>query len=76
MRALRAAWAAALAPLLCAQAANLNISDLIAAQRKQIEAADFRATGHLVSIDAAGTRLSFPITIKARWLPSRAPRLG
>jgi hypothetical protein len=70
MRALRAAWAAALAPLLCAQAANLNINDLIATQRKQIEAADFRATGHLVSIDAAGARLSFPITIKARWLPS------
>ncbi len=48
MRALRAAWAAALAPLLCAQAANLNINDLLATQRKQIETADFRATGHLV----------------------------
>ncbi len=68
MRALRFAWMAALAPLLCAQAVNIN--DLIAMQRKQIEAADFRATGHLVSIDAAGARLSFPITIKARWLPS------
>ncbi len=66
MRALRFAWMAALAPLLCAQAVNIN--DLIATQRKQIEAADFRATGHLVSIDAAGVRLSFPITIKARWL--------
>ena len=68
MRALRFAWMAALAPLLCAQAVNIN--DLIAKQRKQIEAADFRATGHLVSIDVAGARLSFPITIKARWLPS------
>ena len=67
MRALRFAWMTALAPLLCAQAININ--DLIATQRKQIEAADFRATGHLVSIDAAGVRLSFPITIKARWLP-------
>ena len=67
MRALRSAWMAALAPLLCAQTANVN--DLIATQRKQIETADFRVTGHLVSIDAAGARLSFPITIKARWFP-------
>ncbi len=67
MRSLRFAWVAALAPVLCAQAANVN--DLLATPRKQIEAADFRATGHLVAIDAAGKRVSFPITLKGRWFP-------
>jgi hypothetical protein len=67
MRALRAAWLAALLPVLCAQSASVN--DLVAAQRKIIESADLRATGHLVSIGAGGARVSFPITIKAYSLP-------
>lgn len=66
MKALRGAWVAALVPILCAQTAS--VSDLVAAQRKLIESADLRATGHLVAIDAAGARITFPITIKARWL--------
>ncbi len=66
MKALRAAWVAALVPILCAQTAS--VSDLVAAQRKLIESADLRATGHLVAIDAGGARIAFPITIKARWL--------
>jgi hypothetical protein len=67
MKALRAAGLAVLAPLLCAQAANLN--DLLASMRKRIETADFRATGHLVWVQPSGVRLSYPITIKARWFP-------
>jgi hypothetical protein len=67
MRALRAACIAALAPLLCAQTVNLN--DLLASMRKRIEAADFRATGHLVWVQPSGARLSYPITIKAHWFP-------
>jgi hypothetical protein len=67
MKALRALWLAALVSALCAQTAN--VSDLLATPRKQIQTADFRATGHLVSIDASGARLSFPITIKAHWFP-------
>ncbi len=58
---------AALAPLLCAQTANLN--DLLASMRKRIETADFRATGHLVWVQPSGARLSYPITIKAHWFP-------
>jgi hypothetical protein len=54
-------------PLLCAQTANLN--DLLASLRKRIEAADFRATGHLIEVQPNGTRASYPITIKARWFP-------
>lgn len=67
MKALRAVSIATLTPLLCAQTLNLN--DLLTSMRKHIEAADFRATGHLVRVQPDGTRLSYPITIKARWFP-------
>ncbi len=66
-KALRVAGIAMLAPLLCAQTANLN--DLLAAMRKRVETADFRATGHLVWVEPSGARLSYPITIKAHWFP-------
>jgi hypothetical protein len=69
VRALRAAryagLIAALLPALWAQTANVN--DLFATARKQIETSDFRVTGHLVAIDAAGARVSYPITIKTHW---------
>lgn len=67
MKALRTVCIAALAPLLCAQTVNLN--DLLASMRKRIETADFRATGHLVWVQANGARISNPITIKAHWFP-------
>jgi hypothetical protein len=67
MRVLRAVSIAALAPLLCAQTVNLN--DLLASMRKRIETADFRATGHMVWVQPGGVRLSYPITIRARWFP-------
>lgn len=67
MKALRALCIAALAPLLCAQSVNLN--DLLTSMRKQIETADFRATGHLVWVKPSGARISYPITIKAHWFP-------
>jgi hypothetical protein len=67
MKALRALCIAALAPLVCAQTANLN--DLLASMRKRIETADFRATGHLVWVQPSGERLSYPITIKAHYFP-------
>ncbi|MGA3131110.1 MAG: outer membrane lipoprotein-sorting protein [Terracidiphilus sp.] len=56
-----------LAPLLCAQTANLN--DLLASMRKQVESADFRATGHLIWVQPSGAHLSYPITIRAHWFP-------
>jgi len=67
MNAMRVVWMSALVPVLYAQAANVN--DLLATPRKQIQTADFRATGHLVAIDANGARVSFPVTIKAHWFP-------
>ena len=64
---------AALVPALCAQTANVN--DLFAIERKQIETADFRVTGHLVAIDATGARVTYPITIKTHWFPGSAARV-
>ena len=67
MRALKAAWAAALVPVLCAQTADLR--SILDASRHRIEAADFSVTGHLVRVQPDGTRISCPITIKAHWFP-------
>src|SRR5580700_10890699 len=67
MRTRHAVWIAALAPVIWAQTANVN--DLFATERKQIETADFRVTGHLVAIDAAGARVTYPMTIKTHWFP-------
>jgi hypothetical protein len=36
---------------------------------QNFKAADFRATGHLVRVDAAGKRTSYAITLKAHWFP-------
>ena len=38
-------------------------------RRQRVESADFRASGHLVRVDASGNRISYPITIKAHWFP-------
>lgn len=67
MRALRAAWLAALVPALCAQTASVH--DLLATARQRIETADLRATGQFVRVQANGIRISYPITIRARWFP-------
>ena len=34
-----------------------------------MQSADYRATGHLVRVDANGSRTSYGITIKAHWFP-------
>jgi hypothetical protein len=67
MKALRTAWIVALVPALCAQTASLH--DLVATARQRIETADLRAVGHLVLVEENGTRIAFPMTIKAHWFP-------
>ena len=37
--------------------------------RQNAEKADFRASGHLVRVDPAGVRTSYPITVRAHWFP-------
>jgi len=58
---------ALLAPLLGAQ--NADFHSILAISRQRMESLDFSATGHLVSVAASGTRVSYPITIKAHWFP-------
>ena len=58
------------AVLLCALHANAtDASKVLAAPRQRVQTADYRASGHLVRVDADGNRISFPITIKAHWFP-------
>jgi hypothetical protein len=42
---------------------------VLARPRQRLQTADFRATGHLVRVDAKGTRTSYPITLKGHWFP-------
>jgi hypothetical protein len=67
MKAVRAVSIVAVAPLLYAQTANLN--DLLTSMRKRVETADFRITGQLVWVEPSGTRVSYPVTIKAHGFP-------
>jgi hypothetical protein len=46
-----------------------DVNTALAAPRQRIQAADYRASGHLVRVQADGVRISFPITIKAHWFP-------
>jgi len=64
--AISAVAAAMLLPL-TAQAADAH--SVLAAPRQRIESADFRASGHLVWVQANGIRVSVPVTIKAHWFP-------
>jgi hypothetical protein len=42
---------------------------VLAHSRQRLQTADFRATGHVVRIDAKGARTSYPITLKGHWFP-------
>jgi hypothetical protein len=42
---------------------------VLATPRQNVQSADFRATGHLIRVDANGARTSYGITIKAHWFP-------
>jgi hypothetical protein len=67
MRAILCWLTAAFLIALPAHATDVNA--VLAAQRARIQTADYRVSGHLVRVDANGNRVSFPITIKARWFP-------
>jgi len=46
-----------------------DVHEILAPSLQRIETADYRATGHLVLVDAAGSRTNIGITIKAHWFP-------
>ncbi len=67
---MKAALSVLLIPVLAAAVATgespnaiLNIA------RQAVEKADFRATGHLVRVDPGGTRISYPVSLKAHYFP-------
>ncbi len=59
----------ALALLSAIPANTTDATTVLAAPRQRVQLADFRATGHLVRVDASGARISDGITIKAHWFP-------
>ncbi len=63
----QAALAASLLLSMAAQAADAH--SLLEASRQRLHSADYRASGHLVRVQANGIRISYPITIKAHWFP-------
>jgi hypothetical protein len=67
MRVASLALATALLASLAVQAADAPKA--LTAQRQRIEAADYSASGHLVRVETNGSRISYPITIKAHWFP-------
>ncbi len=55
-----------------AQAPSTSASkapNVLSVARQAVQAADFHAVGHLVRVDAAGTRTNYGISIKAHWFP-------
>lgn len=67
---MRSAFVVSLAMLLVATTAMAaDAREVVTRARQQIETADYRATGKLVTVDAGGKRTSYALTIKARWFP-------
>ena len=67
---MRLFWAAPAAALLLAiPAGAADAHALLATPRQRVETADFRASGHLVRVEASGARTSYAITVKAHWFP-------
>jgi hypothetical protein len=61
--------ALALALLSASPAYAADLRSLLAGPRQAVEHADYRASGHLVRIDAGGKRTSYDIAIKAHGFP-------
>ena len=59
---------AALLPL-TAPANATDVRTVLANPRQSVEKADFRASGHLVRVEANGARTSYAISIKGHWFP-------
>ena len=70
MRFFTAALATALVLTPQMRAADAPVADVhavLAMPRQRLQTADFRASGHLVRVDAKGARISYPVTLKAHW---------
>jgi hypothetical protein len=67
MRLFSAALAATLLFAIPANATDAHT--VLSTPRQRVQTADFRASGHLVRVDASGARTSYGISIKAHWFP-------
>jgi hypothetical protein len=67
MRFVSGALAVALLVVTAANATDAN--RVVATPRQRVQTADFRATGHLVRVDANGARTSYALSIKAHGFP-------
>jgi hypothetical protein len=67
---MRLASLAPMAVLLIAVSARAaDVRTAVARVRQAIETADYRATGKLVRVEPGGNRVSYTVSIKARWFP-------
>jgi hypothetical protein len=66
---IRISVALAVALLWAIPAGATDAQAVLAVPRQRVQSADFRATGHLVRVDASGSRTSYAITVKAHWFP-------
>jgi hypothetical protein len=55
--------------LLSIPAHAADAREVLVAPRQRIQTADLQANGHLVRVDADGTRISTGVSIKAHWFP-------
>jgi hypothetical protein len=46
-----------------------DVHTVLARPQLRVQSADYRATGHLVRVDAGGVRTSYAVLIKAHWFP-------
>jgi hypothetical protein len=51
------------------EAPAADVGAVLERPRQRLQTADFRASGHIVHVSAAGVRTSYPITLKAHWFP-------
>jgi hypothetical protein len=52
-----------------AGAATPDSAAVLAVPRLQVQKADFHAIGHLIRVEATGTRTNYGISVKAHWFP-------
>lgn len=65
----RACFIAAVLLLSMVNAFAADTQAVIARARQRFETADYRATGRLVTVDAAGKRTNYGLKLKAHWFP-------
>ena len=64
-----AAWILAMCLLASPTAFAADTHATLETARQAVEKADYKASGHLVRVDASGARTNYPISFQAHWFP-------